>query len=58
MDGSKFNQSGARLKCKYYQLIHDNNHGRVMAEVQSKKRRPNFSDEELYATIAMIIKLG
>ena len=27
------------------------NHCRVMADVQSKKRRPNFSDEELHAPL-------
>ena len=32
----------------------DDNHCRDMAEVQSKKRRPNFSDEELHAMIAAV----
>ena len=30
------------------------NHCRVMVEVQSKKRHPNFSDEELHAMIAAV----
>ena len=50
MDSCKFNQSGARYKCNQNQLTIDNNHGRVMAEVKSKKRL-NFSDDELHAMI-------